>query len=297
MKPARETSDRRGGRAAATLMLVVLAIVVIAAGLGGYVVSRAYPQPTSKVYGDGAAEPDRVDVMAWVTRVDVVSQKVAVTITDIEPSGSYATPDGRFAVDVELEANSLKNFSTAIGAEEMLPNIEQEFALSGVVTDFPFDRYTATMGLRMVDSNGEEVPIAVTVYSSDAFFVASPRWDLAVVGWLNLDLSVERSYPTIVFGIFIMTLMLGLAVAAAVLAYYLIRFRQGMQYSAYSVMAGLLFAMVPLRNAVPGNPPIGSVIDFMSFFIAEAVISVSLIASVVYSYLHQRAVDEKAAAK
>lgn len=70
------------------------------------------------------------------------------------------------------------------------------------------------------------------------------------------------------------------------LAYLLVRNRQGLQYSVYSVMGALLSAMVPLRNAVPGNPPIGSAIDFMAFFIAEAVISTSLITSVVVGYRH-----------
>ncbi len=28
------------------------------------------------------------------------------------------------------------------------------------------------------------------------------------------------------------------------------------------MMAALLFALIPFRNAVPDNPPIGSVIDF-----------------------------------
>jgi hypothetical protein len=56
-------------------------------------------------------------------------------------------------------------------------------------------------------------------------------------------------------------------------------------------MAALLFAMVPLRNAIPGDPPIGSVIDFMAFFIAEAIISISLITSVVVGYRHQMQID------
>lgn len=97
-----------------------------------------------------------------------------------------------------------------------------------------------------------------------------------------------------VFGVFIMILMLGLSFAAAVLAYFLVRNRQGLQYSAYSVMGALLFAMVPLRNAVPGSPPIGSVIDFMAFFIAEAVISTSLITSVVIGYRQQLELDRAA---
>lgn len=42
----------------------------------------------------------------------------------------------------------------------------------------------------------------------------------------------------------------------------------------------LIFAMLPLRNAMPGAPPIGVLADYMSFFWAQAVIAATLIAVV-----------------
>jgi hypothetical protein len=39
-----------------------------------------------------------------------------------------------------------------------------------------------------------------------------------------------------------------------------------------------------LRNAVPGDPPIGSLIDFAAFFIAEGVVSISMIVTVLHGY-------------
>jgi len=56
-------------------------------------------------------------------------------------------------------------------------------------------------------------------------------------------------------------------------------------------MAAILFALIPLRNAVPGNPPIGSIIDFGSFFIAEAIISLALISGIVIGFRHQLAIE------
>jgi hypothetical protein len=53
---------------------------------------------------------------------------------------------------------------------------------------------------------------------------------------------------------------------------------------------------VPLRNAAPGAPPIGSVIDFGSFFIAEGLIFLSLIAAVVLGYRVERAKEREKAA-
>ncbi len=92
-----------------------------------------------------------------------------------------------------------------------------------------------------------------------------------------------------VFAIFVMVLILGLAVAAITASYYILRWRRGLLFPACSMMAALLFALIPFRNAVPGNPPIGSVIDFASFFIAEITISAALIASVVIGYRFEMA--------
>jgi hypothetical protein len=56
-------------------------------------------------------------------------------------------------------------------------------------------------------------------------------------------------------------------------------------WSALGFLGTLLFALIPLRNAVPGDPPIGSLIDFASFFIAEGVVSISMIVTVLHGYL------------
>ncbi|MFD0574689.1 DUF4436 family protein [Kitasatospora gansuensis] len=47
-------------------------------------------------------------------------------------------------------------------------------------------------------------------------------------------------------------------------------------------MAATLFALVGLRNAAPGSPPIGSVIDYVAFFWAEGIIAASLACTVAF---------------
>ena len=45
-------------------------------------------------------------------------------------------------------------------------------------------------------------------------------------------------------------------------------------------MGALLFALIPLRNAMPAVPPVGVLSDFLSFFWAEILVAVSLALSV-----------------
>jgi hypothetical protein len=290
-RPTLKLLWRRAGRGVRVTSLCVAALFVVSLSLGGYLASREYTEQPSIVFGEDPENPDRVDITTWVTRVDVVNQTVAVTLADVRPVGTAARQDGSFAENAVLETNAVQTAALNVRAGEAFPNVEQRFSLTGTVTDFPFDRYTSYMSFRMTRADGSELPTTVTITSTDAFFIASPYYDVEQSDWLNVNLGVKRSPPTMVFGVFIMVLMLGLALNAALAAYFVVRYRQGLVFGAYSVMAALLFAMVPLRNAVPGDPPIGSVIDFTAFFIAEAVISVSLITSVVIGYRHQLEID------
>jgi hypothetical protein len=45
-------------------------------------------------------------------------------------------------------------------------------------------------------------------------------------------------------------------------------------------MGALLFALVPLRNAMPAVPPVGVLSDIVSFFWAEIIVAVCLVVSV-----------------
>lgn len=264
----------------------VLLAAMLAASLGLYLPMRT-SQNMAVTAGD--ANPDRIDVTAWITRVDTAGGTVAVSIADLVPRGALADESGFLREDVRLYIpSSLANLSVPLKSGEVAPNVDQRFALNGVATDYPFDRYTTNLDIHVLDAAGNEIPTAVTLFSTDAFFSVATAFDSSVPGGVGINLTLDRSLPTVVYALFIMVLMLGLAVAAATAAYYVLRGRRGLLFPACSMMAAMLFALVPLRNAVPGNPPIGSVIDFGSFFLAEIIISTSLIASVIIGHHIER---------
>lgn len=271
----------------ASLIGGAVLIVMLAASLGMYYPTRT-AEDTARVWGD-ATIPDRVDVTAWVTRVDTTNGTVSVSISSLEPHGSLADESGLFRDDVHLNTStSLSAVSVAVKRGEVTPDVDERFGLTGVVADYPFDRYAAILDIRILDSTGSEMPTVITLFSTDPFFEMSSSDNDA--GLINLTFT--RSTPTMVYALFVMVLMLGLAIAAATATYCILRGRRGLLFPACSMMAAMLFALVPLRNAVPGNPPIGSVIDFGSFFIAEIVISVSLIASVMIGHYFEWANEQ-----
>ncbi len=285
-QPASATGRRLGLRVA--VAGAVMLGLVIAASLGTYLLHRN----SNYTENFGASDnPDRVNVGVWISHVDTSSETLSVEITAVTPSGALADPDGGFRRGIVLTTSALGTPIT-VTQHNTGTDTELKFAVDGTVTDYPFDRYTSTLTFDATDSDGTALPVTVAIWSSDPFFrntpIAAPAADSAGHG-AAIRLTSTRSAPTMVFAIFVMVLILGLAVAAITASYYILRWRRGLLFPACSMMAALLFALIPFRNAVPGNPPIGSVIDFASFFIAEIIISAALIASVVIGYRFEMA--------
>jgi hypothetical protein len=270
---------------AAALAAGVVLVLAVLGSLGMYFLHRNSAD-YSQVFG-ATDNPDRVDVSVWVSHVDTVSQTMSVEVVDIEPMGALADGTGDFRSDAVLTTSSLGD-PIALKKGETGSDTERRFAVTGTVTDYPFDRYHSSMTFNVTDISGTVLPVAVTIWSGDPFFSNAMSDPPQAVDddsdGVGVDVTATRSTPTMVFALFVMVLMLGLAAAAATAGYYVLRWRRGLSFPACSIMAAILFALIPLRNAVPGNPPIGSVIDFGSFFIAEAIISISLIASVIIGY-------------
>ncbi|MCV7017038.1 DUF4436 family protein [Mycolicibacterium aichiense] len=263
-------------------------VAVLAASVAGYASSRNNTDQES-FFGDGD-NADRVNVTAWITKVDSATQQLSVTIIQVAPNGKLANPDGNFIQDVTLTTAAIGNWKAEIKAGDPAPDIEQRVGVDGAVTDYPFDRYTGQLEVHVFTPEGNNLPVALTVVNTDPFFGLNTS-SVTSQGGVAVNLGLHRTMPTVIFAVFIMVLMLGLALGAVVAAFYILHWRRGLIFPACSMMAAILFALIPLRNAVPGNPPIGSIIDFGSFFIAEAVISISLISSIVLGFRHQRKIE------
>jgi hypothetical protein len=263
-------------------------VAVIAASVTGYLTSRHSTNQES-YFGD-VDNPNVVDVTVWITRVDATTQSLSVTVVDIRPTGTLASPDNTFAHDTTVTTAAVGNWRAQIKAGDSAPDIDQRVSIDGAITDYPFDRYTGRLEVHAYNADGADLPLSLTVVNTDPFFGINTKAD-ASNGGAAVNLGVYRSMPTLIFAVFVMVLMLGLALGAVVAAFYVLHWRRGLIFPACSMMAAILFALIPLRNAVPGGPPIGSIIDFGSFFIAEAVISIALISSIVVGFRHQRSIE------
>ncbi len=92
-------------------------------------------------------------------------------------------------------------------------------------------------------------------------------WNIETVGSsLWMDTTFKRSGGTLGFVAVVMILMAVLAVAALSVSIRVFRKPGTIEATMASWQAALLFALVPLRNFLPGAPPIGAWIDVLVFY-------------------------------
>jgi hypothetical protein len=178
-----------------------------------------------------------------------------------------------------------------------------------VVEDYPFDSHKADVFLYFYTKpekkkeapkepnagEGEvkkeaevEAPTEEEVPHSLFFTPASPGYTIASAkskdsdeGYTDLNLSITRSPMVILFATFIMLLMWGVTLAVAALIFTVVILGRKAEIAMFSFITTLLFAFVTVRNSLPGTPPVGTFLDYLSFFWVEAILGVCLVTVVV----------------
>ncbi len=97
---------------------------------------------------------------------------------------------------------------------------------------------------------------------------------------VGIDMTISRAATTKFFSFFVMIMMWGLTIAVLLLTLSCVLHGRKVELAMFSFTAALLFAFASVRNAQPGTPPIGTYSDFISFFWAEVIIALCLVALV-----------------
>jgi len=281
------------------LSLLVITLTVLSVSLY-WLEHHKTRHPT--ILGD-TANPDRMTVTVLIQKVDPSTARVSA---QLELRGSGSLVDERtheLKEDATLTSNAVTNATVVAKANERPEFVSVEFALrDGVITDYPLDSYTTNFFFRVRVGDGTNqhaVPVRVVFDNIDSFFKLTPQQEQSIEihrggpgaktvatpqTLFAATANVKRSTSTVLFAVFIMVFMWCLTIAALIAAWYTASGRLGLFWSALGFLGTLLFALIPLRNAVPGDPPIGSLIDFAAFFIAEGVVSISMIVTVLHGY-------------
>ena len=101
-------------------------------------------------------------------------------------------------------------------------------------------------------------------------------------GWAYLDVDISRSESTIAWAVFVVVIFWLISGAVLTVWVLFLRRRRGFEFGIFIWCAGMLFALrAAIRNSLPNAPPIGALVDFVSFFWAEALVCLTLVAAVI----------------
>ena len=105
----------------------------------------------------------------------------------------------------------------------------------------------------------------------------------------------RRATTTVVYVVWIMILMYGLAISGVLLLWAVVIRRLEVPIWAFGLFVGVLFALPPLRLALPGNPPLGVLVDYVSFYWAVTIVGITLLWLVAVGIRQHRATAEQRA--
>jgi hypothetical protein len=131
----------------------------------------------------------------------------------------------------------------------------------------------------------DDVPIGVDFLGSiHGFRIDAAKSHESTEDYVGIDMTISRASTVKFFAVFIMLMMWGLTIAVIFLTLSVVTRGRKVEIGMFSFLAALLFAFAAVRNSQPGAPPIGTFSDFISFFWAEVIIALCLVA-VVFTWL------------
>ncbi len=160
----------------------------------------------------------------------------------------------------------------------------------GAVSDYPFDSYRVTVDLLALNGtdtaltkvNRTVVPLKIEGASVAAGTIVTATTHTNGDGVLSLTLTVSRSLVSRAWVLAMMAIYWALAILAGCITYMVVRRRRPMETRLLAWLSAMVFALVALRTAAPGAPPVGTFLDYYAFFESVGIVAVSLVVLMIF---------------
>jgi hypothetical protein len=210
--------------------------------------------------------PDVVDHSTATLTVEDMQSNYSAVVANlaVSPGSTLLDPQThRLKEDLFLRVRSAATPSRREYTRGMLPGVfPVPLTIAGHIEQWPFDRYRSgpieVELFRGADTHSppELVPLTFIDHLS-GFKVSASK----VNGQEAYRLNVRRALSSALFGTLICGVLIAIAVLGLFVAVQTLRDRRKFQPPMTTWYAAMLFAVVPLRNALPGVPPFGAWID------------------------------------
>ncbi len=268
-EPARTTAETTTGRRS-LLITLVLAIVLAAV----YLLSAfAYGNGLDRVFVPPTPPPGGVAIALVPVKIDADSQTSATQVL-MFPDGGLLDGQGRLTRTIQVDVYPAVADATLFFQEGTVPSPQKvEVPALGFVQRYPFDQYTYSLdvtGLILDDAanGGRTTRLPVEL---DLFFNV-PGWRFSG-STTNAERSaatatgeIGRSAPIVAIAVIFVSLILMFGCLAVITVVSGVRGRTDLGIAQAAWLTSATFALIALRNAFPGDPPLGSWIDILVYF-------------------------------
>jgi hypothetical protein len=160
----------------------------------------------------------------------------------------------------------------------------------GAVSDYPFDSYRVTVDLialsgtdtSLTKVNRTVLPLEIEGSSVAAGTIVTATTHTRGDGVLSTTLTVRRSLVSRGWALAMMAIYWALAILAASITYMVVRRRRPMETRLLAWLSAMVFALVALRTAAPGAPPVGTFLDYYAFFESVGIVAASLVVLMIF---------------
>jgi hypothetical protein len=282
---ADDTSGAARRRHAGKVMLVVWVIAIVAIA-GGSLVSRSHTfgqdSRTTRFVSGPVSSPDYVWVRARIIDVDPPSDTMTVRLI-VEPHGAYALPSGALAVPLSISVDGVPGGSESFPAGRLPVPVQSTVSMVGDLSQYPFDSYRSLLVVEVAPTSGRGlVPVHLAITAGQRDWSVRPSNSAIVQGnALTVDIGVSRGTATLGFALFQMGIMLVLAGIALAITYVTVIAGRQLEFSYFTWLGALIFALPAVRNSLPGGPSIGTLADSLVFFPALATVTMCMLAAAI----------------
>lgn len=263
------------------LGLVVAVIAAYVASVALYANSGTWHHPP-----EVAATGDKTT--ATLTVQDVQSNySVLVANLAVSPGSALLDPRTQHLnQDLSLRVRSVATPTRRTYTKGMLPGVfPVPLTIAGEIEKWPFDRYrSGPIEVELLRGGDESVIERVPV----TFVNHLPGWRVDTRGSGPYRVNLQRSLSAAAFGFVILGVLVAIAGLGLFVAVQTLRDRRKFQPPMTTWYAAMLFAVIPLRNALPGSPPFGGWIDITLVLWVLVVLVVSMLLYIACWWRHLR---------
>jgi hypothetical protein len=249
-----------GGRSSRAGIAVVVFVIAAYAATVALYASIGLGHPRQITGGQPAS--DGTTVTLDIEELQSVKGRLIGNVTVSPGPGLLDRQTHNLNDDLSIAITCGSNPTTRTWPKGIVPGVlPVTLTISGDPSEWPFDDYRSCPIAVELYRGGSQAPERASL----TFFDRIPGWlvDVSVPGNAGdgYRVGLQRSPSTAAFAAVIVAVLISLAGAALFVAVQTSRGLRKFQPPMTTWYAAMLFAVVPLRNALPDSPPIGFWID------------------------------------